>query len=480
MERFQNKIQLPTYAEYALSSLQDAGFEGWIVGGFVRDSINKNTNLKHNIDIDITTNADPDTISSLFRGSEFAVYELGKKFGTIGLAYKGNPKQVIEITTYRQETGYADNRHPDKISFAKTIDQDLCRRDFTCNAIAYNPNIGFFDPYNGIKDIQDNIIRCVGDPYSRFEEDYLRILRAIRFSSQLGFKIENKTNQAVIDMAEHIINVSWERINTEMTKLLCGCEVKRILLDYAQLIFKVIPELKALYNFDQKTKYHSYDAYTHTAVVVDKMPKNVQGSKINSNESNKLIEAGVWAALLHDIGKPECFTIDDAGQGHFYNHPSASKEISRHALKRLKFSKSMQDAILLLIEHHDRPMAATKKSVKRAMRIFSQTKTEFELEDLFRIYCDLRRADSYAHAENFRENLTLTNNIEAIFEEILSEEEAFSLKDLDLDGHDIIELGVTPGPKISKILNTCLDMVIDGQLQNQKTTLINHVKTHLL
>lgn len=457
LKNYTSNIKISQSAKDAINHIEATGFEAWIVGGFVRDYIiNQKNKHTYNNDIDITTNATPQKIEDIFKSANWITYPLGKKFGTIGVK-KSADDTTIEITTYRTEASYSDGRHPDNVQFAENIDDDLMRRDFTCNAIAYNPNIGVYDPYNGIGDIERGVICCVGKPEERFSEDKLRILRAIRFASQLGFKIDDATAKATHKMKDQIASVSAERIREEMTKLLCGKNAKNVLDEYRDVLFEVIPQMRPLNNFDQKTKYHSYDAYTHTLITLDKMSNS---------------DIGKWAALLHDIGKPDKFFVDDNGQGHFYGHPKRSAEISKDILKSLKFSKKMQDTILLLIRWHDQPMEATKKSVKKMLRKFAAVNTQLPTDELFRIYCDLRRADSYAHAENYREYLTFTDKIEQVFDEVIAEQEAFSLKDLAISGHDVIELGVKPGPQISQILNECLNQVVDEKIANKKHDLL--------
>ncbi|MDO5427291.1 MAG: hypothetical protein Q4F54_06720 [Coriobacteriia bacterium] len=237
--------------------LEKNGHTAYLVGGYVRDSI-RGADLQ-NSDVDIATSATPNEVEQMFESVEGTVYPLGKKFGTIGFCPKGK-NQTIEITTYRTEQTYSDGRHPDEVRFADSIEEDLSRRDFTCNAIACDINGNIVDPFNGIDDIHNNVVRCVGDAKKRFEEDHLRILRGLRFASQLGFVIDEATESALRDMKDSINNVSSERIREELTKLLCGKNAKDVLTLYSDVIFEIIPELKPLYKYDQKTKYHSHDA----------------------------------------------------------------------------------------------------------------------------------------------------------------------------------------------------------------------------
>lgn len=457
----QKAIKIPQSAKKVLTELEKAGFSAYIVGGFVRDQIRSEATSHQ--DIDIATSATPDQTERLFASLKWTTYPLGKKFGTIGVLPPAASKP-IEITTFRTETTYTDSRHPDSVKFASTIGEDLARRDFTCNAIACDIRGQLTDPFGGIEDIHNNVVCCVGEPDERFEEDHLRILRALRFSSQLGFEIEGATASAIREMKHSINSVSSERIREEMTKLLCGKDAKEVLTLYSDVVFEVIPELAPLYKYDQKTKYHSHDAWEHTLIVVDKMPSS---------------PIGRWAALLHDIGKPDCQTFSDDGQAHYYGHPDKSVELAKPILSRFKFSNKVKDSILLLIKYHDRQMAATKKSVKKMLRHFAEVNTQLTTEEMFRIYCDLRRADSYAHDENFRGYLTFTNQIESVFNKIIEEEEVFSLKDLAICGQDILDLGIAPGPKISEILNNCLEAVINEEIPNTKKSLLPFAKKQI-
>ena len=454
-----NKI--PNAVKKIIQTIEKNGACAYIVGGYIRDSI-READLQ-NSDIDIATNATPNEVEQMFGCSEWATYPLGIKFGTIALI-QNDTKRTYEITTFRTEEAYTDGRHPDSVSFANTIEEDLSRRDFTCNAIACDAKGNIVDPFNGIEDVHNNVIRAVGNPKERFEEDHLRILRALRFASQLGFVIEDDTALAIREMKGTINTVSSERIREELTKLLCGTNAKEILTLYSDVIFEIIPELAPLYNYDQKTKYHSYDAWTHTLIVVDK------------TKSDPIAR---WAALLHDIGKPDCFTMDEEGQGHFYGHPVRSVELAKPILQRLHFSKKTMDSILLLVRWHDKPMAATKKSVRRVLRLFSEVKTIYNLEQMFRIFCDLRRADSYAHAENYREYLTFMDEVEAVFDELLAENEAFALRDLAISGKDVMDLGIPQGPKISEALNACLDAVINEEIPNEKQKLLDYIEKNI-
>lgn len=266
MKNQAENIKIPANAKTALEILEKAGHTAYLVGGFVRDQIrNQNSEAEAAQDIDIATSATPTQTEQVFASQKWTTYPLGKKYGTIGVlppTKNGTPSssKPIEITTFRTEATYTDSRHPDSVKFASTIDEDLARRDFTCNAIACDIRGKLTDPFGGIDDIHNNVIRCVGRPAERFGEDHLRILRALRFASQLGFTIDKQTESAIRDMKGQITKVSGERLRDELTKLICGPHAKDVLTIYSDVIFEVLPELAPLYKYDQKTKYHSHDA----------------------------------------------------------------------------------------------------------------------------------------------------------------------------------------------------------------------------
>ena len=315
MKNQAENIKIPANAKTALEILEKAGHKAYLVGGFVRDQIHhQNSEAEAAQDIDIATSATPTQTEQVFASQKWTTYPLGKKFGTIGVlpptktlgseaklniksqstkskqdvsvpttTFASDPK-IIEITTFRTEATYTDSRHPDSVKFATTIDEDLARRDFTCNAIACDIRGKLSDPFGGIEDIHNNVIRCVGDPAERFDEDHLRILRALRFASQLGFGIDEKTEHAIRDMKDQITKVSGERLRDELTKLICGQNAKEVLTIYSDVIFEVLPELAPLFKYDQKTKYHSHDAWEHTLIVLDKMPTL---ATITNDQNNK-------------------------------------------------------------------------------------------------------------------------------------------------------------------------------------------------
>ena len=307
-------IRLPAHAARAIEQLEGAGFETWAVGGCVRDSLRGAA--PH--DWDLCTAARPEQMKAVFAGER--VLETGLKHGTLTLLTDGGP---LEITTFRADGGYSDGRHPDAVRFVGSVEDDLARRDFTVGAMAWHPARGLCDPYGGLDDLQDGILRAVGDPDARFTEDGLRILRAVRFASQLGFAVEPQTAAAMRRQLARLDCVAAERVREELTRTLCGRFVQRALLSYRDVLAAVLPELVPMFDCAQQNPHHLYDVWEHSVRAVGQVPA---------------VPALRWAMLLHDCGKPACKTIDEKGVGHFYGHPKVSREIAERIVQRLRFS----------------------------------------------------------------------------------------------------------------------------------------------
>lgn len=441
-------IDIPASAARALGVLEDAGFEAWLVGGFVRDALRGHAGQ----DVDITTNARWQQVQQAFEAQGLHTFETGVAHGTLTVQVDND---VFEVTTYRTEGTYTDARHPDSVTFVDSIDDDLARRDFTINALAYHPDRGLRDPFGGIDDLQAHIIRAVGCPSERFGEDALRILRAVRFASQLGFSIEEQTAQGMRDAADGLHRIAVERISHEMEALLCGASVHDALMSYVDILGVVIPELLPMRGFDQRTPYHIYDVLEHTAYVVQYSPRN------------PLVR---WAALLHDIGKPNVFFTDETGTGHFYGHAKTSVVMAEAVMKRLKLSPRFAHDVLLLVRYHDHTTEPVPKQVKRLLR-----KLDGRV-DLFRAICQLQRADALAHAPGHTGRAQACDELIACLDEILAAQEPFSLKDLAIRGDDVLALGVQPGPQIGALLDACLDAVIDENVANDRDALLDFVR----
>lgn len=435
---------LPPQVEFAIDKLTAAGYEAYIVGGCVRDVMR----LAEPSDYDITTSALPEQVIAVFKGEK--IIETGLKHGTVTLLKEGMP---LEITTYRIDGDYTDNRRPNSVTFTANIKEDLARRDFTVNAMAFSPKIGIVDAFGGKKDLKSGIIRSVGDADRRFNEDALRIMRALRFASVLGFTIADSTKKSIIKNRELLKNISAERIAAELIKLLCGKNAKDIILEYYEVLEVILPEIKGMQGFDQKNRWHIYDVLTHTAVAVENTPS---------------IPALKLAALLHDCGKPDTFFTDDKGVGHFYGHPEISFKKAKTAFARLKLDNATTELALTLIKYHDTPIEPTEKAVKRALNKITP--------DVFFSLLDIKRADNLAqNPELTADALVTIDTLGKIAKEIIKKGECFCLKDLAVNGNDLINAGIPAGKELGKALDFLLDAVINERVKNEKQALLSYL-----
>ena len=440
------KIQLPENVQLILDTLKQNGYIGYIVGGCVRDSLIGITPQ----DWDICTDALPEKIKECF--SDFNTFDAGIKHGTISVVIDSN---VYEVTTFRIDGEYSDNRHPDKVTFTDDITKDLSRRDFTINSIAYNDESGIIDPFNGIADLKANILRCVGNPDNRFNEDALRILRALRFASVYQLKIDDLTAIAVIKNKNLLKNIASERIQVELNKLLCGNGAEEILNNYREVFAVFIPELSCMFNFNQNNKHHNRLLWEHTTASV-------------ANVNNSLVLK--MTMLLHDLGKPDCCTTDSKGVSHFYGHQEVSVKKAADIFKRLRYSTAFADTCMLLIRYHDDRFDGNKKHIKRVLQKIGV--------DNMRLLFNVQYADIMAQSDYNRQNkFNLLESSINSFEEILQDEACFSLKKLAINGNDLIQIGVEKGKKIGEILNVLLDLVIDDKLENEKSILLNKAES---
>ena len=400
-------------------------------------------------DWDINTNAMPQQVKAVF--NDYRVIETGIKHGTVTVLIDRDP---LEITTFREDVGYSDHRHPDSVVFATTLKDDVSRRDFTINAMAYDFENGVIDYFGGAEDIEAKSIRSVGDANLRFNEDALRILRALRFSSVLGFGIEQKTADSIHQNKELLRSVSAERINVELTKLICGRNAKDVLLEFTDVICAVVPEIFPMIGFNQHNKHHCFDVWQHTVITIE------------NSEPESILR---WAAFFHDIGKPESFSLDENGAGHFYGHAALSKSIADPIMRRLKFDNATRERVLTLIEHHDTQFRPEKKLIKRYLNRLG--------EDALRQLLLLKRADTMGHAPSCQYRIQEVERSQTIIEQIIAEESCFSLKDLAVDGNDMIDLGLK-GKSIRAALDFLLNAVIDEQIPNEHTQLLRYYKNH--
>ena len=432
-------MKIPPYVLSCLNRLEEAGFQAYIVGGCVRDAI---LGLEPN-DYDMCTNALPEETEAVFAGRKLVL--AGKKHGTIGVITEGG---VIEITTFRTEGNYTDNRHPEWVKFVPSIEKDLARRDFTVNAMAYSPTRGFQDPFGGQDDLKNHILKAVGDPAQRFREDSLRILRGARFAAKYDLIPEENTLKAMVELRDLMENLARERVFEELCKLLLSAAADD-LLRYAPLIAQVIPELESQIGFDQRNVHHAYDLFTHTAHVTALTPRELPLR---------------WAGLLHDVGKVPSFFIDEEGHGHFYGHAKISAPIADGVLRRLKAPTALREEVARLCELHMTIIQPEKKTVRRWLG-----KLGPELMDKLLTF---QEADILGKGIPEGDELDQFPKLRSIMAEIQAENACFCLKDLAVNGHDLMGLGYS-GKAIGACLNRLLEQVMEEKLPNEKAALLN-------
>ena len=431
-------LVLPFCARIALEALEDEGYESWVVGGYVRDALLG----RPCADVDIATAADWRDVKRIFESRGLRTHETGTAHGTLTVIVE---EHSLEITTFRADGAYADARHPDRVTFVRSIEEDLARRDFTMNALAFHPDRGMLDPYGGVADLETRTIRAVGDPARRFGEDALRILRACRFAAQLGFGIENATFDGMMANKGLLSRISAERVTHELENLLLGDFAGRALNETADVLAAVLPELVAMQGFEQRTPYHIYDVFEHTTHVVDGVPPY------------PLVR---WAALFHDMGKPAAFFTGEDGTGHFYGHAAISVALARGIMARLSFSSAFCARVLKLVERHDDVIDASPKAVKRALARLGGD------AELFAALCDLKRGDARGQAPRCAGRVQDADRLEEVLASVLAADEAFTLKKLAIDGRDAMEIGVPQGPMVGLALRAALDAVIDEEVPN--------------
>lgn len=438
------KIEIPVKANKIITRLTEAGYEAYVVGGCVRDAILG----RPAADWDITTNARPEQVKALFSRT----IDTGIRHGTVTVL---QGKEGFEVTTYRIDGEYQDGRHPSEVIFTPSLLEDLKRRDFTINAMAYNEAEGLIDAFDGMKDLKNRRIRCVGEPKERFTEDALRILRAVRFSAQLNFEIEKNTRAAIAEFADSLTRISAERIQTELVKLLTSDhpEIFRTLYDTG-ITAVILPEFDACMKTPQNHPHHCCSVGEHLLLA------------LQSIEADKVLRL---AALLHDIGKPAAHTRDADGIDHFHGHGDAGKELAGSILRRLKFDNDTVYRVKHLVQVHDYlQIPLTPKGVRRA--VFKIGKEHFP------DYLKLRRADILAQNPSMqKEKLEALTKLEVLYQQILDEQNCLSLKDLAVSGTDLIEAGLKPGPQIGEVLKKLLEQVIENPEYNTKEYLLSHI-----
>ena len=435
-------MYLPDSILTCIRGLEQAGFAAYVVGGCVRDHCLGLT--PH--DYDMCTSAAPEQTEEVFK--DYRLVLAGKKHGTVGVITEDG---VVEITTFRTEGEYRDNRHPDWVAFVPEVEPDLARRDFTVNAMAYSPTRGYADPFGGREDLKNGILRAVGDPQKRFQEDSLRILRGIRFAARYGLTLEPETEQAMRSQAYLMDNLARERVFEELCRLL-PLVTAEDMLRFAPVLAAVIPELEPLIGFDQRSPHHAYDLYTHVAHVVAGVPGDLTLR---------------WAALLHDIGKVPTFTQDATGRGHFYGHAPKGAEMAEEVLRRLKAPTALRQQAVLLIEKHMTRLQPEKKQLRRWIGRLGWETAEQLLA--------LQKADMGSKGTGNPEDMEVFWEIEKLLEEIREEDSCLSLKNLAVKGNDLMALGIT-GKAIGQTLNDLLEQVLEETLPNEKNALISYVK----
>ena len=434
------KIQLPPKVNQIMQTLQANGFEAYAVGGCVRDSI---LGRKPD-DWDITTSATPQETKQLFQKT----FDTGIEHGTITVLLG---KDAYEVTTYRVDGKYEDSRHPSEVTFTRSLKEDLLRRDFTMNAMAYNDKEGLVDIFGGMDDLQNRCIRCVGNAEERFREDALRILRAVRFAAQLDFEVEEETKQGIRRLAPTLANISAERIQVELVKMLVSPNPGLLRMAYELGITQVIlPEFDVMMQTTQETPHHCYSVGEHTLRAVE---------LVRAEKALRL------TMLLHDVAKPKMKTVDDTGRAHFKKHDLEGTQMAKAILRRLKFDNDTINKVTKLVAYHDYRMEAEPRLVRRAMNRIG--------EDLFAEYLEVRMADTLAQSAYQREEkLQNLQDIRSCYEEIIENKQCVSLKELAVTGSDLIADGMAPGKEIGHVLNLLLEQVLEKPELNDKETLL--------
>lgn len=441
-------MQISSKAKIVINALADAGFSAYVVGGCVRDYFLGNQTS----DTDITTSAKPYEVEKILADKNIKVVETGLKHGTVTAVIDKTP---LEITTFRADGEYRDSRHPQSVEFVEDVEQDLKRRDFTVNAMAYNDERGLVDLFGAREDIENRIIRTVGEPDARFKEDALRIMRALRFSSVLGFEIEEKTKKSIFDNMYLLENISAERIFSELSKLLCGKNVLNVLDEFRQVIGVIIPQLIPSFNCAQNTPWHTYTVYEHIIHSVDFAP------------CDPVIRLTM---LLHDIGKPSVKRTDENGRDHFKTHADAGEKIAAEVLSKLKVSNNIYNKVTTLIKYHQSVENVNDVKIKHW---FNKIGEEYTLS-LF----DVRIADLKAHNLGKKEVLFEIERLMSLEEEakmIIKRREPYKISELAVNGHDLISLGFS-GREIGDKLSEILTLVMDGRLKNTKKDILNFLK----
>lgn len=448
-------------------ALEDAGLEAWFVGGWVRDALLGAPS--HDVDLCCSGTWQQSEDALLSAGVD--VVRSGIRFGGITAIADG---ERIEVTAYRKDGFYTDGRHPEDVVMASSILDDLARRDFTINAMAWHPSRGLLDIYNGASDLSQGLVRAVGVARTRFEEDALRMLRAVRFACRLDFAMEAQTASALSECAYLLDSVARERVGIELSGILATRRGGDAMVRYPDLMCAAIPELQSCRGFDQCTRYHAFDVYDHIARVLT-VAGELSAFRIDGGDpSCEVSPSLMWAALLHDIAKPDCFTVDEAGRGHFYGHPEAGAKKARVIMRRLGLCDNLVRDVCLLISYHDLPLYPERSSLLKGMSLFAGEGRDAPrlIGELF----DLKRADTLGKATFCFSYVEEIERMREMARELVANGDAYSIATLDLTGRDLIQAGVEPGPRIGQLLDRALDATISGAAPNSKNDLLAYLR----
>ena len=444
--------ELPDYARRVVDALEAAGFEAWVVGGWVRDALLG----RPGHDVDVTTSAPWPEAERVLRAAGADVHETGVAHGTLTAVVDGRP---VETTTYRVEGAYSDRRHPDEVRFVTDVREDLARRDFTVNAMAFHPERGLLDPFGGRGDLGARVIRAVGDPRRRFEEDALRVLRAVRFACRLDARIEPRTREALVERAGGLADLARERVGQELDGILATGRVARALRGEFAVMAAAVPELAPMEGFEQRSPYHAHDVLEHTARVCAGVEEFTGGAAS---------QALRWAALLHDVAKPACWSEDVSGRGHFFGHPAAGARVLREVMGRLAVPGETVRAARALVLLHDFEIRPTRASMRRMLAELERACPGRARELSFALL-DLKRSDAVAKASACMGYAVELDAMTRALREELAAGGVWRVRDLAVGGADVIrERGVEPGPGVGMVLEQLLAAVMAGELENDR------------
>lgn len=450
---------LPSYALRVLQVLEDAGFEAWVVGGWVRDALMGDA--CH--DVDITCSALWEESARVLRDAGYDVQETGTQHGTITVVTEEKP---IEVTTFREDGAYSDHRHPDTVRFVDDVRRDLARRDLTINAMAYHPTRGLLDPFGGREDLAAGLIRMVGDPATRFAEDALRMLRVVRFACRMGFEIEERTHEALVEAAPGLADIAQERMASELNGIVATGRAGWVLRHEPDVLCAAIPELSSMRGFDQRSIWHIYDVMEHTIHVCNAVEAFTAGTASLALR---------WAALLHDVGKPACCETDDLGHRHFYGHPVLGAEQAEFIMQRLGLPAPLVRSTCTLVRYHDHVVRPTARSMRRTLAVLEEADPGNALHDSFDLM-ELKRADAVSKQPKCAWYAVELDEMDSILRHEWKSGMVLHERDLAIGGEEVLEvLGIKPGPMVGMILSRLLGAVVDGEVENTREALMHEL-----